>query len=159
MAKYRARITRTYGDVQATFEIENDIEGDMNELGDKVNGATLLLNAMHERFASELLPQMNPTITQSNDTGGTQSVVIDVTKIERNRQGGVDRIRVFGGNYQKWGVPAYPEMIDQSPLLTSMIKQGDDVAHPEGYKATIQVVNGKPKRVTALALQPQVNNA
>ena len=150
MPTYTVTITRTYGDVAAAITLESEFSnaGDFLE---RTLGASELIHQSHEEFASKVLPTMGASsASQTQPQTSTQTATVELAQITRKVDRGATMIRCHGGRWQKWGIPVYEEVINQSPLLLSFLENQELAASPVGYEMDVDIVDGKPKRVSAI---------
>jgi hypothetical protein len=79
----------------------------------------------------------------------TEYVMIDVKYLECVvSKNGKKYVKVHGGQYSKFGVPAWPEPLEAVGLDVEAMQPGQNYMLPQGYsKAKIELEDGKPKRV------------
>lgn len=70
-------------------------------------------------------------------------------RVEVSNEKGQKRLRVFGGKWEKYGVPMYPDCPeDEAGLLELEYGVHEDSV----YDITIELVGGKPRRVVKTSL-------
>ena len=70
-------------------------------------------------------------------------------RVEVSNEKGQKRLRVFGGKWEKYGVPMYPDCPEDEGGL---LKLEYGVHEGNIYDITIELVGGKPRRVVKTAL-------
>ncbi|NJL55936.1 hypothetical protein HC928_12650 [bacterium] len=149
MASYRVTITRNYGPVSVTLDFSNVLDETMtgHDAINKINGAAHIVTEAHRLIASEHVPKMG-TDAVPFETKTNTAATVPITKITKRTEGGKVYIRAHGGAWQKWGVPVY-EAREGQDWITHFIRSGGDELPEPGRSMIVEVVDGKPKRVTA----------
>ena len=122
------------------FDIEDIQEAEINEglkLLDRVS------TSVSSRYAQYNVEKAEPKSPQT-------SVKYPGGKLSANYVNGAIMARVFTGPYVKYGVPIYPEILAMGGVDIETLKTQDY----DLLNATIDFIDGKPKRVTAFTLKP-----
>ena len=90
-------------------------------------------------------PQSTGGNTQQNGSNPT-SEIIDVTALRVEDRNGKRYVRAVGGRWTKFGVAAWPEVLEQLPVPAANLIPGDN---PIRIKAELSLgSDGKPEKVT-----------
>lgn len=144
IATVTVKVTRHYQDVSLEYGLTADYK--IQHLGMVTSAFQELrdiVEAQHE-LAAENRPALMPS---HNNGGGGQAVQyadVQITHVRREFIDGADRIRLIGGEFNKYGVPVYPEFFGVLGIDVDKLPFGDTP-----YTNKVRVIldaAGKPKR-------------
>lgn len=141
----RVGVIRHYKDVSLEYALEATYH--MEHLGtitQAVNELREIIDQQHEMAATNrpaLMPQ------QENEYQHTTADIL-CTKVRHEFSDGKDVISLIGGEFQKYGIPVYPEFMERLGLSLEEIPMGDT---EYGKVVRVQLdKNGKPKRAVEI---------
>lgn len=147
----RVGIERRYGSHSVYFELSEEVKaastGQVREAFLNLQG---LLDSQIQVYEQVSLPHVKlPQAqgSQNNAVHSPTSFLVEAIKIEF--VDGKKQVKAVGGSFTKHGVPVYKEC-KESIGIESMDYGTHDVKHL-GLTATIEYVNGKPKRVLSIS--------
>lgn len=147
----RAGIERRYGQHSVYFEISEEVDAkSTGEVREAYNGLLGLLDDQIKTYETVSLPHVilpKQTGAVSGASGQANTFPVDTIKVEF--VDGKKQVKACGGSFVKHGVPVYKEC-KESLGIESMDYGIHDVKHL-GLTATIEYVNGKPKRVLSIS--------
>lgn len=138
--KIKAEQSRNYGNVQQLFSVETEIS--VEKPADRkswYNALNLIIEEEFVAFEQNYFPGDNPKSDESLISWE------DGTIIASMRDGKL-LPKLKTGEFNKWGIPIYPEVWDKLELPPGM----DFPIDAKGWKGKILTQDGKPKKVVEI---------
>lgn len=136
---------------KATVQLWDNITAAYKHMADRrgANGVSPTASALEHQTAP--LPE---TVPNNNSGVGPSHVTIEVTKVSIEMKDGKPLWKLHGGQWEKFGVRVWPEVLDKAGVVHKGRTKGGEV---KGWKATILVNTDKdgkqkPSKVVDLVI-------
>lgn len=141
----QASITKHFGgvDIQFTYGAQFDVEND----SDRFAAFEFVVHAIEQQFEQygEKLPTMKaPTASGS----ARETVSFTGDSILKESKDGAAYFKIKGGEYKKFGVRVWPEVLKRAGINGDLLTFGE---HPLGRECVAEVRDGKITKVTSIS--------
>lgn len=135
-----ARQTRDYGSIQQTYEVKATFE--ITKTLDRQHAFKALNTLIEQEFAA-----FETGFLKDVDLSDPESTPHDNPVLVYRKEGNREFFRMKCGKWHEWGVPIYPEVLPET-LAKQAEAEGEITL--DGYRCTVEVIDGKAKRISSL---------
>lgn len=141
----KVRMSRNYGTTTVEFELSAaDVEIDGQSIQADLLTSKIIANFAH--FEEQTLKQLGKSAKPAVEYN---ELKVPATKLYYQLKEGKRSYRVACGQWSKFGVSIYPEVMEKCNINPKEIPE-DGHEFPKGTFAIVQLENGEPKRVINL---------
>lgn len=147
--KVRSGLVRDYGKARLSFEIEDYAPRTKAGIQAGFDRCFQTVKLEHERYINEFLTgeQVQSGADDKNTNPAVETIEMPCDKLSIRWEGDKAQVRAHGGNFTKWGVPVYEEVLEASGIDPEQMPAKGQVT--KGWRMTVKMRGGKPAKVTA----------